>query len=91
MKSIIFLLTVILLWGCRDGMNGTPVNTAKDAVQRTFVITTSAIQDTIIAERFMSGNFVGIGRAVLFYDGDVAVGLVLIEDDRRAIIKPIEP
>ena len=89
MKKTLFLLTVILLWGCRDGMNSTPTDTAKDAIQRTFVITTSTIQDTIIAERFMTGNFIGIGRAVLFYDGNVAVGVVLIEDDRSVIIKPI--
>lgn len=86
MKKILILFVLVLTMGCSNTSAPVP-----DVKLKTYLVTTSEMQDTIVAEHLTSGNYSGLGRAVLFFEGEVVVGVALIPEDRKLTVKTLKP
>lgn len=56
----------------------------------TYVVECNGKVDTIVAQNYMAGNYVGYGKAIVFYINMENVGTILIPKNRELSIKTIQ-
>jgi hypothetical protein len=89
-KFIFFILCLTIFVGCSNSETSTYNAMATEKPLHTYVVEYAGKIDTIVAQRYNMGNFVGCGRAVHFYVDTATITTVLIPKNREFVIKTIK-
>jgi len=94
MKKIFLIMCIIAFIGCTS--NKTPVVEPETPIEvlpkplYTYVVEHDGKIDTIVAENYLVGNYVGYGKSIHFYIDMDKVATILIPKSRELTVKIIK-
>lgn len=95
MKKFLFVICTLLFIGCGNETTVVSVQPEVPVVVTpkplyTYVVEHEGKIDTIIAENYLIGNFVGYGKSIHFYIDMEKVATILIPKSRELTVKTIK-